>query len=186
MRVIYRFFAVMLFICLSQQALASDIEEIQKVLSLYWTAYTDEKFQESTRFIYPDDLESMKNELLPVFLQAVNSPDPEIKGIAEKLFNGVPINEREKMTSAEVYSGLQNLIFSLNPDAIKTLKGTSLTVTETFFSNPDSAAVTCNILVAGTVATDQERLGKVNGVWYVRFKESPKDTAEKFKKLFTK
>ncbi len=187
MKVMHKVF-IIICICFSQSVLASEQVEIQKVMSMFWNAYKNKDFQEAARFIYPEDLESTKNEVLPLFLQAANHQDPEAKDMGEKFFYGIPFNRREKMTAVEVYCAIQNFALSvISQDDFKKVTGGTSTITETFFSNPDTALVNYSVLISGETATYQDRLGKVNGVWYIRLKDvSQNSSAKKLKELLAK
>ena len=165
-------------------ALASEETDISDRMAGYWAAYSTKQFRGAVEYIYPADLDSAKVELLPVFLAAGESGDPELNAISDAFFLNVPRDSRSGISGKEVFIGLNHVISAVNPQLFDAVRGSTIEVLEVALGSEDSATVTYRIEFQGTPATDIERFAKHNGEWYVRVKENPRDTAAKFRQAF--
>ena len=176
--------ALIFILLFATGAFASDEETIANQMKDYWAAFSNANFNRAAEYIYPADLAAAKKELLPVFLAAGESANPELNSVADSFFLNVPRESRSSISGAQVFIGLNNFIGAANPQLFVALRDSTIEILETALGTADSATITYRILINGTPATDLERFSRLNGKWYVRVKEDPRDTAGKFRQAF--
>jgi hypothetical protein len=165
-------------------ASADDRHQIEAVMSGYWAAYSNADFLEAARYLHPGDRESLRVELLPVFLAGVEHPHPELREIAETFFMGVAEHDRGAMRPDEVFRGLSYIVAAINPALFEYFRESRLSVDEVQFGSEKKATVHYRVVIRGVPMTDSERLDWTDGAWYIRTKEPAEDTATKFRLVF--
>ena len=181
MKVVSKFIAILV---IASTACASPKEKISSLMQSYWADYSKADFDSAAGYIYPSDLKLAKKELLPIFLDAGDSDDPELNSISDAFFLNIPQESRPSISGKQVFVGLNNFIKSSSPEIFELVAKSKIEILEVSVSDGKSATVTYRLMVEDTPVTDIERFIKSNGKWYVRTKESPKDTATKFRKIF--
>lgn len=172
------------FFFLHSAAFAADDETIAQRMQDYWGAYTRAEFSEAAGYVLPADLREMKAQLLPVFLSINESTDPNLRSFAGQFFAGMPAAAYADMSPLQVFVALNRFVFNLNPDLMSAIRQSSIEISEVSRSDADNAAVIYRVVILDTPATDFERFRRHRGQWYLRLKEPPRDTAQKFRKLF--
>lgn len=175
--------AIFISLAYASPAWASDEEDILSTMKKYWAAYSNMDFEAAAEFICPADLDLAKSQLLPIFLEAGNSSDPELNSISNMFFLNVPQESRSKATGQQVFVGLNNFIVAASPNLFDIIQGSTIEPIEIELSSENKATLTYRIEAQGYPVTDIERFSKLYDEWCLRVKENPRDTATKFRQL---
>lgn len=175
------FIAIIVLLAYASPAGASDETDILSTMKKYWAAYSNMNFKAAADFICPADLDLAKSELLPIFLAAGNSSDPELHLISNTFFSKIPQKSRSEATGQQVFVGLNNFIVAANPKFFEFIQGSSIEPIEIELSSKNKATLTYRIEIQDLPVTDIERFSKPYDEWCLRVKEHPRDTAAKFR-----
>ena len=181
MKIITKLITIFAFI---SAAYATPENDISSLMKSYWTSYSKSDFQTAAKYIHPNDLESAKKKLIPVFLAAGDSNDPELNSISDAFFLDIPQELRPNISGKQVFVGLSNFVNTANPQLFDAISKSKIEIIEVSIGSAGNATVTYRMMIEGTPTTDIERFTKFNGKWFVRLKENPKDTAIKLRKIF--
>lgn len=163
---------------------ADDRAAIESVLLAYWQGFGAQDFEAAARTIHPGDLEELRVQVLPVFLAGLKAPKSDRRALAQAFFAGVPEADRERLSGADTFVQFSKLVARLKPDVVNALAGKTPEVVEVSIANDGSASATYRFVILDSPSTDTDRFSRVNGRWYLRLKEAPRDTAQKFRTLF--
>lgn len=169
------------FIIVHASAFAAGKDDISQRMHDYWGTYSRGEFGKAADFILPTDLSNMKTELLPVFIDASQSADPEIQAIAKVFFSAIPDGPDPEMSPAQVFVGFNRFIYAANPELHSALQQSIIEVTDVAWSSDSEAMVSYRITIQDTPVSDVERFQRQGEQWYLRLKEPPRDTAIKFR-----
>ena len=177
-------FAIALFF--STSTFASERNILDKRFKAYWSVFSSGQFDSAAQFIYPKDMELVRTEFVPIFLNAAMSSNSSVKKQADIFFEGIPTERRSALSAADSYIGLNRVGFAPSPQLLTMMKGSTVHVKDVQFTFSDEATIlyTVNFL-NGNKGDDQERFIKVDGVWFLRLKQIV-ENASKTKIALTK
>ncbi|WP_237067716.1 hypothetical protein [Microbulbifer guangxiensis] len=157
--------------------------EITDRMQGYWDAYSGTDFIAAAEYILPSDLELLKEELLPLFLTAGQSSNPQVRAFADHFFGDTDNGSRKDLSRTEVFARLNQLVAAMSPQTFEILNSSSITVTEISMTDSEHGVVAYQVSIQGTTGEDFERVAKNNSKWYIRLKEAPSTTAGKFRMI---
>jgi len=172
------------FVILSSYAFAANEDDVTRRMQDYWSVYSKAEFGLAADFVLPSDLVEMKAEILPIFITVNRSDDPEFQSIAAVFFSDIPIGSYSEMSPRQVFIALNNFIYALNPQLLSAIRQSTIEVKDVSWSTSGGATVSYRMIIQNTPVSDFERFKKYRGQWYMHLKESPKDTAYKFRQAF--
>ena len=172
------------FVLLSPFAFAANEDDVTRRMQDYWSVYARAEFGLAADFVVPSDLSELKAEILPLFIAVNKSNDPELQSIAAVFFSDIPIGSYSEMSPRQVFVALNNFIYALNPQLLSAIRQSSIEVTDVSWSSSGEATLSYRMVIQNTPVSDFERFKKYKGQWYMHLKESPKDTAYKFRQAF--
>jgi hypothetical protein len=175
-----------LSLMLCATSFAADTKPIEDVFQRYWGAYAKKDFSRAATDVLPADLDGAKAALLPVFLEAQARTEKHIQEMVAAFFGRTVGKARESVTPQEVFAGLNRLITAGNPEFFELLKNASLSIIFVRTPDPENAEVHFQVTVRGQSDTDSEALTKMDGRWWLRINEDPKQIAAHFKELMAK
>jgi hypothetical protein len=169
--------------CLSVVTAASEVDviDIKANFTNYWSAMAHSDFKGAARYVHPLDLSGMRTAVLPVFLEANDSPKGGVHGAADLFFGSVPKERRGNLSGPEVFVLLQQMVANAEPSVIKLFAQTQPEVVEVQ-QDGNTAKIRYRITIDGEDAEATQDAGKFNGRWYINMSESPKDAAAKLRK----
>jgi hypothetical protein len=176
-----RFLAlVLLFACGAAHASEA---EVTKLMEDYWRAYSRSEFLEAAGYLDPRDLEALRSGLLPMFIEASDSKHVSVAPLVKTFFGKTPPDKRKEMTSAQVFAGMNLMLKDVMPAVYSALRRTSIAVTRVQLADDGSAVVQYTVKTPDGDAADADRANLHEGRWYLRTKEAPAATVEKFRML---
>lgn len=155
---------------------------MRSIMQGYWKAFTSTEFKTAAAFMHPDDLEAVQKEMPPVFIAAAQSEAKDAREMAAAFFGQHPKEKWSSLTPVEVFECLNRFLLVAAPQIFETLKGSTVVVNR-FEVNGEEATIHYKVNVQGETVEDTERYSKKDGKWWLRAKENPKDTAQKFRQL---
>jgi hypothetical protein len=173
-------FSVLLFV--GGSALASE-QEVTTLMEDYWRAYSRSEFVEAAAYLDPRDLEALRKGLLPLFMKAADSKNVNVVPLVKTFFADIPEDEREDMTAPQVFAGLNRMLRHVMPDVYRSLRKTTIEVTEVGFAPDGSAVVRYDVNSPAGEGVNIERANRHEGKWYLRTNETPDATVEQFRML---
>jgi len=162
----------------------ANTKPIEDTFQRYWTAYARKDFAKAAAEVLPADLDSMKGEVLPVFLGAQSNPNKEVQEMLGLFFGRTVGKARETMTPADVFAGLNRLVMAGDPQMFDQFKDATTTIIFVRTPGEDDAEVHFQVTIRGESDTDMEGLARKNGRWWIRIKDDAKATAAQFKEIF--
>jgi hypothetical protein len=157
--------------------------EVTQLMEDYWRAYARSDFVAAAEFIDPRDLGALKEGLLPLFLLAADSKNVNVQPLAKAFFTGTPPRKRAGMTQAQVFAGTNYMMRELNPDVFEQLHQSAIRVTRVTLPGDGTAVVQYTVRLADTEVADVDRVNLHEGRWYLRTKDIPADTIERYRKF---
>jgi len=173
--------AVVLMLAVSA-AQASE-PEVMQLMEDYWSAYARSDFVAAAEFIDPRDLGALKEGLLPLFLLAAESRNVNVQPLAKAFFTGTPPRKRAKMTQAQVFAGTNYMMREVNPDVFEQLHQSAIKVTKVTLPGDGTAVVDYTVRLPETEVADVDRANLHEGRWYLRTKDAPAVTIERYRKF---
>ncbi len=170
-----------IILCLNTLAVA-DTDIIESNIVNYWDAYKKGRFIEASTYVYPLELERTKQKLLPIFIRASKSDNPNFTVIADAFFGNNPRNM--ELNAAFVFEGLLNMATTLNPDLMGALSELEINSISVQYTSTTEATAYYESTVNGQLIESSENVILYNGDWYLRVKESPDEAAMKFNRIF--
>jgi hypothetical protein len=177
-----RQFLFSLLLLVSGSALASE-QEVTTLMEDYWRAYSRSEFVEAAGYLDPRDLEALRKGLLPLFMKAADSKNVNVVPLVKSFFGDIPEDEREDMTAPQVFAGLNRMLRHVMPDVYRSLRKTTIDVTEVGFAPDGSAVVRYDVNSPAGEGVNIERANRHEGKWYLRTNETPEATVEQFRML---
>ena len=160
----------------------TDESDIRASFTSFWTATKSGDYQSAAAFVHPRDLAELRTELLPVLLEASTSQDQQVRESMEMFFEAVPAGQRSELSGLEIYVRMQKLAISYGePGGVEVIKLFNPKIMGIKRNTPDEAVLRYRISVRGKAAQALQRVGKVEGRWYVHIPEPAAVTAAKFR-----
>jgi hypothetical protein len=157
--------------------------EVTALMEQYWRAYSRSDFEGAAAYLDPRDLGALQAGLLPLFLQASDSKNVNVVPLVRAFFTGIPADRREDMTASQVFAGMNYMMRDVLPAAYEALGKTSIRVDKVETGDDGTAIVEYTLNLPGGEAVDRERANLHEGRWYLRTKDSPAVTIERFRML---
>ena len=176
-----RLFALLLL--LAAGATHASQPEVTALMENYWRAYSKSDFEQAATFLDPRDLGALQSGVLPLFLQASESKNVNVVPLVKAFFTGVPAAKRKDMSGPQVFAGMNYMMRDVMPAAYAQLGKTTIRVTKVEPAADGSTVVEYAVKLPDGDATDTERANLHEGRWYLRTKDSPAITIERFRML---
>jgi hypothetical protein len=157
--------------------------EVTQLMEDYWRAYARSDFVAAAGFIDPRDLGALKEGLLPLFLLAADSKNVNVQPLVKAFFTGTAPRKRAGMTQAQVFAGTNYMMRELNPDVFGQLHQSAIRVTKVMLPGDGTAVVEYTVRLADTELADVDRVNLHEGRWYLRTKDIPAVTIERYRKF---
>jgi hypothetical protein len=157
--------------------------EITKLMEDYWGAFARSDFVAAAAFLDPRDLGALREGLLPLFLRAAESKNVNVVPLANAFFTGTRTARREEMTEAEVFAGMNYMMRDVMPHVYEQLHVSSIKVTKVTLPGDGTAVVEYTIRLPDAEVVDVDRANLHEGRWYLRSKDAPGVTIERYRML---
>jgi len=157
--------------------------EVTGVLENYWRAYSKSDFEQAATFLDPRDLGALRSGVLPLFLEAAESKNVNVVPLVKAFFTGIPPGKRKDMSGPQVFAGMNYMMRDVMPAAYAQLGKTTIRVTKVEIGADGTAVVEYAVKLPDGEATDTERANLHEGHWYLRTKDLPAVTIERFRML---
>lgn len=174
------FALLMLLACGAVQASEA---EISKLMESYWRAYSRSDFVTAAASIDPRDTGALKEGLLPLFLRAAESKNVNVVPLVKAFFTGIPDDRRDEMNPAQVFAGMNYMMRDVMPQVYAQLDRTAIRVTKVTLPGDGTAVVEYAIRVQGEDVAESDHANLHEGRWYLRTRDSPAITIERFRML---
>jgi hypothetical protein len=155
--------------------------EVTQLMQDYWRAYARSDFVAAAAFIDPRDLAALKEGLLPLFLRAADSKNVNVTPLVKAFFTGTPPRKREEMSEAQVFAGTNYMMRYVIPHVFEQLHQSSIRVTKVTLSVDGTAVVEYTVRLPDAEVADVDRANLHEGRWYLRTKDAPADTIERYR-----
>jgi hypothetical protein len=176
-----RILAVLLLLAVG--AARASQPEVTALMEDYWRAYSRSDFEQAATFLDPRDLGALQKGILPLFLEAAESKNANVVPLVKAFFTGVPAAKRKEMSGPQVFAGMNYMMRDVLPAAYAQLGKTTIRVTKVEAAADGGAVVEYAVKLPDGEATDTERANLHEGRWYLRTKDSPAVTVERFRML---
>lgn len=176
-----RILAVLLLLAVG--AARASQPEVTALMEDYWRAYSRSDFEQAATFLDPRDLGALQKGILPLFLEAAESKNANVVPLVKAFFTGVPAAKRKEMSGPQVFAGMNYMMRDVLPAAYAQLGKTTIRVTKVEAAADGGAVVEYAVKLPDGEATDTERANLHEGRWYLRTKDSPAVTIERFRML---
>ena len=176
-----RLFALILL--LAPGAAHAQQPEVTALMENYWRAYSRSDFEAAAAYLDPRDVESLRNGILPLFLQAADSKNVNVVPLVKVFFADTSVDEREDMTGPQVFAGMNRMMRDVMPPVYESLRKSSIHVTKVTLEADGTAIVDYTVRLPEGDGTDSERANLHEGRWYLRTKDSTAITIERFRML---
>lgn len=157
--------------------------EVTQLMQDYWRAYVRSDFVAAAEFIDPRDLGALKEGLLPLFLRAAESKNVNVQPLAKAFFTGTPPRKRARMTQAQVFAGTNFMMREILPHVFEQLHQSAIRVTKVTLSGDGTAVVEYTVQLPDAEVADVDRANLHEGRWYLRTKDVPAVTIERYRKF---
>ena len=155
--------------------------QVTQLMEDYWRAYARSDFVAAAEFIDPRDLGALKEGLLPLFLLAADSKNVNVQPLVKAFFTGTPPRKREEMTQAQVFAGTNFMMREILPHVYEQLHQSSIRVTKVTLPGDGTAVVEYTVRLPDTEVADVDRANLHEGRWYLRTKDAPAVTIERYR-----
>ena len=172
-----------LFLLLAAGAARASQPEVTALMEDYWGAYSKSDFTRAATFLDPRDLAALQGGVLPLFLEAADSKNVNVVPLVKAFFTGVPPEKRKGMSGPQVFAGMNYMMRDVLPAAYAQLGKTTIRVTRVETGADGSAVVEYAVNLPDGEAIDTERANLHEGRWYLRTKDAPAVTIERFRML---
>lgn len=157
--------------------------EISQLMENYWHAYSRSDFVTAATFLDPRDTGALKAGLLPLFLRAADSKNVNVVPLVNSFFEGIPDDRREEMTEAQVFAGMNRMMRDVMPQVYAELGRTSIRAIRVTPRGDSEADIAYTIRVRGEALEEADRASLHEGRWYLRTRDAPTVTIERFRML---
>lgn len=176
-----RVFALILLLAVG--AAQAQQPEVTALMEEYWRAYSRSDFEAAAAYLDPRDVESLRNGILPLFLQAADSKNVNVVPLVKEFFADTPVDKREDMTGPQVFAGMNRMMRDVMPPVYESLRKSSIHVNKVTLEADGMAVVDYTVRLPEGDGTDSERANLHEGRWYLRTKDSTAITIERFRML---
>lgn len=170
-----------LVLLLAAGAVRASESEVTTLMEDYWRAYARSDFVAAAQFLDPRDLAALKQGLLPLFLEAAESRNVNVQPLAKAFFTGTPPRKRDEMTEAQVFAGTNFMMRVIVPHVYEQLHQSSIRVVKVTLPGDDTAVVEYVVRLPDAEVTDVDRANRHEGRWYLRTKDTPAETIERYR-----
>jgi hypothetical protein len=174
---------LVLLLWLAAAAVRASQPEVSELMQDYWRAYSKSDFAHAATYLDPRDLGALQKGVLPLFLEASESKNANVIPLVKAFFTGVPPARRKDMSGPQVFAGMNYMMRDVLPAAYAQLGKTTIRVTKVEVGADDTAVVEYVVKLPDGEATDTEHANLHQGRWYLRTKDSPAVTVERFRML---
>jgi hypothetical protein len=157
--------------------------EITRLMEDYWRAYSRSDFVAAAAYLDPRDTGALREGLLPLFLRAADSKNVNVVPLVSSFFEGIPAGAREEMTEAQVFAGMNRMMRDVMPQVYAELGRASIREIRITLRDDGTADVAYTIRVRGEELAEADRAGLHEGRWYLRTRDAPAVTIERFRML---
>jgi len=175
--------AFALLLLLAGGAAQASEAEVTKLMEGYWRAYARSDFVTAAAYLDPRDTGALKEGLLPLFLRAAESKNVNVVPLVKAFFTGIPDDQRDKMNPAQVFAGMNFMMRDVMPQVYAQLDRTAIRVTKVNLPGDGTAVVEYAIRVQGEDVAESDQANLHEGRWYLRTRDSPAITVERFRML---
>ena len=160
---------VALMVSISGSALADEADVVRQRFKDYWRVHSLGQFYAAAEYISPADLRQSKNEFLPIFLDAAQSTDRNVREQADIYFGDIPTQRRLVISDKESFIGLNRVGFAPTPQLLEKLSLSVITVGDVKFSSASQATIFYSVkFLNGSQSSGAAKFTKVDGLWYHR------------------
>ena len=157
--------------------------DVTKLMENYWRAYARSDFAAAAAYLDPRDTGALKKGLLPLFLRAAESKNVNVVPLVKAFFTGIPDDRRDKMNDAQVFAGMNYMMRDVMPQVYAELERTAIRVTRVTLPGDGTALVEYTIRVQDQDVAESDRANLHEGRWYLRTRDAPDVTIERFRML---
>lgn len=172
-----------LLLLLAGGAAQASEADVTKLMEDYWRAYARSDFVAAAAFIDPRDAGALRAGLLPLFLRAAGSKNVNVVPLVQAFFTGIPADQHDKMSDAQVFAGMNYMMRDVMPQVYAELDRTTIRVTQVTLPGDGTATVEYAIRVQGEDVAESDRANLQEGRWYLRTRDTPDVTIERFRML---
>ncbi|MBM4218893.1 MAG: hypothetical protein FJ171_04490 [Gammaproteobacteria bacterium] len=175
--------ALVLLLLFAGGAARASEADVTKLMKDYWRAYARSDFVAAAAYLDPRDTGALKEGLLPLFLRASQSKNVNVVPLVKAFFTGIPADQHDKMNDAQVFAGMNYMMRDVMPQVYAELNRTTTRVTRVTLPGDGTATVEYAIRVQGEDVTESDRANLHEGRWYLRTRDTPAVTIERFRML---
>ena len=175
--------ALALLLLLASGVAPASESDVAKLMESYWRAYSRSDFVAAAAYLDPRDTGALKAGLLPLFLRAAESKNVNVVPLVKAFFTGIRDDERDKMSEAQVFGGMNYMMRDVMPQVYAELDRTAIRVTKVTLPGDGTANIDYAIRVQGQDVAESDRANLHEGRWYLRTRDSPAVTIERFRML---
>ena len=157
--------------------------EVTRLMESYWRAYSRSDFVAAAAYLDPRDTTALKEGLLPLFLRAAESKNVNVVPLVKAFFTGIPDGQREEMSAAQVFAGMNYMMRDVMPQVYAELGRAAIRVTKVTMPGDGTAVVEYLIRVQGEEVAESDRANLHEARWYLRTRDAPAVTIERFRML---
>jgi hypothetical protein len=172
-----------LLLLLGSGAARASEADVTKLMESYWRAYARSDFVAAAAYLDPRDTGALRQGLLPLFLRAAESKNVNVVPLVKAFFTGIPDDQRDKMNDAQVFAGMNYMMRDVMPQVYAQLERTSIRVTKVALPGDGTATVEYAIRVQGEDVTESDQANLHEGRWYLRTRDTPSVTIDRFRML---
>lgn len=165
--------------------MASDEQAVTDRFEAYWAVFSKMDFIAAADYMDPVEIRLTQSLMQPLFLEAANSGNAEIQDIVSWYFTGVADDRRAKLSPAEVFSGINQIIVNSQPEVFELLAIADMTIKSVHFRDEDSAILVYELSLLDAREEDTQYFSRHDGEWYLRFRDKPERVAEQFRVVFS-
>ena len=157
--------------------------EVTRLMEDYWRAYSRSDFVAAAAYLDPRDTGALQEGLLPLFLRAADSKNVNVVPLVSAFFEGVPVDRREEMTGPQVFAGMNRMMRNVMPQVYADLRRATIREIRVTPRDDGTADVAYAIRVRGEELDESDRANLHEGRWYLRTRDAPAVTIERFRML---
>jgi hypothetical protein len=176
-------FVLGLLLLVAAGAAQASETEVTRLMEDYWRAYSRSDFVAAAAYLDPRDTGALKEGLLPLFLRAAESKNVNVVPLVDSFFEGIPVDGREEMTEAQVFAGMNAMMRDVMPQVYAELGRTSIRAIRVTLRGEGEADIAYTIRVRGEELEEADRANLHEGRWYLRTRDAPAVTIERFRML---
>lgn len=175
--------ALAAILLLASSAAHASESDVTKLMESYWRAYARSDFAAAAAYLDPRDTGALKEGLLPLFLRAAESRNVNVVPLVKAFFTGIPDAGREKMSDAQVFAGMNYMMRDVMPQVYAQLSRAAIRVTKVDLPGDGTALIEYTVRVQGEDVAESDRANLHEGRWYLRTRDTPAITIERFRML---